>query len=150
MSHSEPVVLAGIAERIEALTASCRSALQSEGIGGIDAIFLYGSALERSFRSDSDVDVAILDDERHRLSWSEQARLMDILERAIGRAVDLRMLRESSPSHQAHVLERGHLVWSKDPGLVERYFREIRSAFRSERERAEQEWPQVLDRLSGR
>lgn len=153
MSHPEAAAPAGpatIAERIEALTASCRSVLQREGIGGIDAIFLYGSALERGFRPDSDVDVAILDDSRQRLSWSEQARLMDVLERAIGRAVDLRMLRESSPSHQAHVLEQGRLVWSRDPGLVERYFQEIRGGLRSHRERAAQEWPEVLDRLSGR
>jgi hypothetical protein len=30
---------------------------------------------------------------------------MDILERVLGRGIDLRRLRESSPSHQAHVLE---------------------------------------------
>ena len=138
---------AAVRERIEALVAACRSVLQKEGLQG--AVFLYGSSLERDFRSDSDVDLAVLDDSRHPLSWSEQARLMDILERALGKGVDLRMLRETSPSHQAHVLEQGQLVWSQDPDLVKRYSQEIRSAIRSEREQAAQEWPRVLGRLAG-
>src|SRR5215203_901461 len=108
-----------VRERIESLLASCRSVLQREGLQG--AVFLYGSSLERDFRPDSDVDLAVLDDSRHPLSWSEQARLMDVLERALGKGVDLRVLRETSPSHQAHVLEQGQLVWSKDPDLVEQY-----------------------------
>lgn len=58
------------------------------------------------------------------------------------------MLRETSPSHQAHVLEQGQLVWSQDPGLVERYSQEIRSAIQSEREHVAQEWPRVLGRLA--
>lgn len=128
--------------------AACRSVLQREGLQG--AVFLYGSSLERDFRPDSDVDLAVLDDCHHPLSWSEQARLMDILERALGKGVDLRMLRETSPSHQAHVLEQGQLVWSRDPDLVEEYSREIRSAIQSEREQAAEEWPRVLGRLAGR
>jgi predicted nucleotidyltransferase len=60
------------------------------------AVFLYGSALDRLFRPDSDLDVAVLDDKQHPLSWPDQARLMDALERTTGRGVDLRMLRESS------------------------------------------------------
>jgi predicted nucleotidyltransferase len=139
---------AAVRERIESLVAACRSVLQREGLQG--AVFLYGSSLERDFRSDSDVDLAVLDDVRHPLSWSEQARLMDILERALGKGVDLRMLRETSPSHQAHVLEQGQLVWSQDPDLVKRYGQEIRSAIQSEREQAAREWPLVLDRLAGR
>jgi len=137
-----------VRERIESLLASCRSVLQREGLQG--AVFLYGSSLERDFRPDSDVDLAVLDDSRHPLSWSEQARLMDVLERALGKGVDLRVLRETSPSHQAHVLEQGQLVWSKDPDLVEQYSREIRSAIQSEREQAAEEWPRVLDRLASR
>ena len=138
---------AAVRERNESLVAACRGVLQREGLQG--AVFLYGSSLERDFRFDSDVDLAVLDDSRHPLSWSEQARLMDILERALGKGVDLRMLRETSPSHQAHVLEQGQLVWSQDPGLVERYSQEIRSAIQSEREHADQEWPRVLGRLAG-
>jgi hypothetical protein len=75
---------------------------------------------------------------------------MDVLERALGKGVDLRMLRETSPSHQAHVLEQGQLVWSRDPDLVEEYSREIRSSIQSERDYAAEEWPRVLGRLAGR
>lgn len=138
------------AQRIESLVAACRGVLQREGLQGMQAVFLYGSSLERDFRSDSDVDLAVLDDVRHPLSWSEQARLMDVLERALGKGVDLRMLRETSPSHQAHVLEQGQLVWSRDPNLVERYGREIQNAVQSEREQVAKEWPRVLGRLAGR
>src|SRR5689334_18753219 len=139
---------AAIRERIEALVAACRGVFQREDLQG--AVFLYGSSLERDFRSGSDVDLAVLDDSRHPLSWSEQARLMDILERALGKGVDLRMLRETRPSHQAHVLEQGQLVWSKDPDLVEQYSRDIQGAIQSEREQAAEEWPRVLGRLAGR
>jgi predicted nucleotidyltransferase len=140
---------ATIAGRIESLVAACREALRAEGSDRIQAIFLYGSSLEPGFRLDSDVDLAVLDDDGDRLSWSDQSRLMDALERATGRGVDLRMLRESSPSHQAHVLEQGRLVWSREPGVVEGYARELRSAAKAERDRAESEWPRMLRRLSG-
>jgi predicted nucleotidyltransferase len=147
MATSDP---ATIAERIEALMAACRSVLQREGLPGIQAVFLYGSSLERDFRPDSDIDLAVLDDARQGLSWSAQARLMDALERAVGKGVDLRMLRESSPSHQAYVLEQGRLVWATDPHLVDTYSLELQEAARAARERAEQEWPRVLGRLADR
>lgn len=139
-----------IAERIESLAAACREVLRMDGCDRVQAIFLYGSSLERGFRPDSDVDLAVLDDGEDRLSWNDQARLMDALERVTGKGVDLRMLRESSPSHQAHVLEQGRLVWSRTPGVVEGYARELRSTAEAERDRAESEWPRVLKRLAGR
>ncbi|HKI04333.1 MAG TPA: nucleotidyltransferase domain-containing protein [Thermoanaerobaculia bacterium] len=116
---------------------------------GVEAVFLYGSALGPLFRSDSDIDIALLDRESSPLSWRDQARLMDTLERATGHGVDLRMLRESSPSHQAHVLEHGRLVWSRDPAEIERFTRKALAAARRQRERSELAWPQALDRLAG-
>ncbi|HEX3127016.1 MAG TPA: nucleotidyltransferase domain-containing protein, partial [Thermoanaerobaculia bacterium] len=80
---------ADIVERIESLAAACREILQSEGCDRIQAIFLYGSSLERRLRPDSDVDFAVLDDKDDRLSWSDQSRLMDALERLTGKGVDL-------------------------------------------------------------
>jgi predicted nucleotidyltransferase len=140
---------AEVAERIETLVAACRDVLRKEGSDKIQAVFLYGSSLGRGFRPDSDVDLAILDGSGERLSWSDQSRLMDALERATGQPVDLRILRDSSPSHQAHVLEEGRLVWSRDPDFVEDYSRELRSAAQAERDRAESEWPRTLSRLAG-
>jgi len=138
-----------VTQRVEELADALRRVLESGGSEGIQAIFLYGSALDREFRSDSDIDIAVLDSVEHSLDWRAQARLMDALERATGRNVDLRLLRESSPSHQAHVLEQGRLMWTNDSGEVERYSREILAAVRQTRERSAREWPQVLDRLAG-
>jgi predicted nucleotidyltransferase len=140
---------ADVAERIETLVAACRDVLQREGSDSIQAVFLYGSSLERGFRPDSDVDLAVLDGSGERLNWRDQSRLMDALERATGQPVDLRILRDSSPSHQAHVLEQGRLVWSRDPGLIESYAQEIRPTAQAEQERAESEWRRTLSRLAG-
>lgn len=137
-------------ERVDSMLALCRRVLRSESPEGLQAVFLYGSYLERDCRHDSDVDFAILDDPGHPLSWADQARLMDVLERALGKGVDLRRLRESSPSHQAYVLEQGRLVWPRNPELVTRYAVEIKPAVQSERHHAEQEWPEVLRRLATR
>lgn len=136
----------GPQERIAKLVTVCREVLGSALPEGVEAVFLYGSALGPMFRSDSDIDIALLDRESNPLSWRDQARLMDSLERATGH---VRMLRESSPSHQAHVLEHGRLVWSRDPVELERFTRKALVAPRRQRERSELDWPQVLDRLAG-
>lgn len=112
------------------------------------AVFLYGSALDRLFRPDSDLDVAVLDSLEHPLSGQDQARLMDDLERSTGRSIDLRMLRDLSLSHQAHILERGRMIWAEVPGEVERYAREILQAAGQARQRSESQWSQLLNRLA--
>jgi predicted nucleotidyltransferase len=137
-----------IARRIEDLTVALRRVVE-EDPSGIRAVFLYGSALDALFRPDSDLDVAVLDDPAHPLSWSDQARLMDSLERITGRGVDLRLLRESSPSHQAHVIEHGKLVWRESPAEVERYTRAALDEARQAHQRAAAEWRAVLDRIAG-
>ncbi len=112
-------------ERIDNLVATCAETLKSSP------------------------DSAVLDLAEVPLTWSEQARLMDGLERATGRAIDLRMLRESSPAHQAHVVERGLVLWMRDPAEVERYTRTVLARAREAHKRSTREWPQVLERLSG-
>jgi predicted nucleotidyltransferase len=91
--------------RVDVLLADSRKILQASPEGTRAAI-LYGSSLGPSFRVDSDIDIALLDDAEDRLSWRDQAEVMDLLERALKRGVDLRMLRDGSPSYQAHVLKR--------------------------------------------
>jgi predicted nucleotidyltransferase len=139
----------GVAQRIEDLAATLRRVLESGSPEGVRAVFLYGSVLSRLFRPDSDIDVAVLDSPEQPLDWHAQARLMDALERATGRNVDLRLLRASSPSHQAHVLEHGRLIWTRDSGEVERYTRKALAVARQSRERSARELSQVLDRLAG-
>jgi predicted nucleotidyltransferase len=113
------------------------------------AVFLYGSALDRLFRPDSDLDVAVLDSPERPLDGSGQAKLMDLLERATGRGVDLRLLRESSLSHQAHVIDHGRMVWTRDQSAVERYSREVLRAAREACKGSDSRWSQTLDRLAG-
>jgi predicted nucleotidyltransferase len=137
-----------IARRVDEIAAIVRRVSESESTGKILAIFLYGSALSRLFRPDSDLDIAVLDSPERPLDWSAQAKLMDRLERATGHGVDLRMLRESSLSHQAHVIDEGRMVWTRDPPEVEHYAREARAAARQGRAGSESRWSQTLDRLA--
>ena len=133
-----------------ALVAICREVLGRFGAMPIQAVFLYGSATGPSFRPDSDIDIAILDDAEHRLSWADQARLMDALERALGRGVDVRLLRDSSLSHQARVVKDGVLLWIGDEARVRRYVDEVLTDAERQTERTEREWPRVLARWAGR
>jgi predicted nucleotidyltransferase len=134
--------------RVEEIATVVQNIVESCGLKGILAVFLYGSALDRLFRPDSDLDVAVLDDKQHPLGWPDQARLMDALERTTGRGVDLRMLRESSLSHQAHVIERGRLVWIGVIDAVEQYMLETLMAAVQARKRSEPQWSQTLNRLA--
>ncbi|MFL6260324.1 MAG: nucleotidyltransferase domain-containing protein [Thermoanaerobaculia bacterium] len=144
MDTTEPAV----ARRIDEIAAIVRRISEIESAGKILAVFLYGSALSRLFRPDSDLDVAVLDSPESPLDWSAQAKLMDRLERATGYGVDLRMLRESSLSHQAHVINQGQMVWTKDPAEAERYVRETLTAARQTRASFESRWSQTLGRLA--
>jgi predicted nucleotidyltransferase len=137
-----------VSRRIEEISRELRQVVGNGEHAGILALFLYGSALNRLFRPDSDLDVAILDSSEHPLSWQDQARLMDAFERATGRGIDLRLLRESSLSHQAHVLEQGWRLWTRDPGEVERYTLRVLEEAGQARERNEAQWSQTLHRLA--
>lgn len=99
----------------------CRQTVQTWQDDRVLAVYLYGSAVQGNARPDSDVDVALLDSQDDRISAADEARFMDSLERATGRPVDLRMLRDCSPSHQAHILEHGILISAANSQTVERY-----------------------------
>jgi predicted nucleotidyltransferase len=57
----------GLQTRIAKLVAACQEILDREAPEGIEAVFLYGSALGPLFRSDSDIDIALLDREDNSL-----------------------------------------------------------------------------------
>jgi predicted nucleotidyltransferase len=137
-------------EQVETLIATGRETLRALDLPSVQAAILYGSALGQGWRLDSDVDIAILDSADARLSWREQAKLMDMLERATGRSVDLRMLRDLSVSHQAHVLETGRLLWAREAqrGALEGYRREVLAAAQAQRAEFDESWPQLLGRLT--
>jgi len=140
--------LPALDQRVDGLLAASRKILRASPEGTRAAI-LYGSSLGPGFRADSDIDIAVLDDAENRLSWSDQAQLMDLLERTLKRGIDLRMLRDGSPSYQSHVLEHGCLIWERQPGELARYAHEAFSAIQAARRRSEQEWPHALSRLAG-
>ena len=137
-------------EPVNTLIAAGRETLRALDLPALQAAILYGSALGQGWRLDSDLDIAILDSADDRLSWREQAKLMDMLERATGRSVDLRMLRDLSVSHQAHVLESGRLLWARETQgeALEDYRREVLAAAQAQRAELDQEWPQLLGRLT--
>jgi predicted nucleotidyltransferase len=112
------------------------------------AVFLYGSALGPAFRADSDLDVAVLDRADSRLDWKGQARLMDLLERATGRNVDLRMLRESALPLQVEVLKQGVVLQQADPTEVASYRREALAAWERQPHLDPEEWSATLHRLA--
>ena len=135
--------------RIRELTVACQEALRNHTPANVQAVFLYGSALEGGFRPDSDVDIAVLDRLDERLTWTEQARLMDFLERATGHGIDLRMLRDSPLSHQVNVLENGFRIWAADTTEVDRYRREALESWRRQAHPDDEEWASALRRLAG-
>ena len=139
---------ATVTRRMEEIATAVQRFVENRNSDEILGVFLYGSALDRLFRPDSDLDIAVLDNPRHPLSWSDQARLMDALERAMGRSVDLRVLRESSLSHQAHVFEQGRLVWMSDLRAIEQYMLQTLATARQASKRSEIQWSQTLDRLA--
>ncbi len=134
--------------RVHELALTCQEALRDPMSAKVEAIFLYGSALGDGFRLDSDVDVAVLDRWDERLTWVEQARLMDHLERATGAGIDLRMLRDGLLSYQVNVLETGLRIWAGDPAAADRYQREVLASWRRHAPPSESEWSAALYRLA--
>ena len=124
--------------------ARCRGVLERWRGKGILAVYVYGSILGPRHRSDSDVDLAVLDQRNEPLRWTEQSMLMDEFERAIRMPVDLRMLRDCTLSHQAHILEHGELVWITDKAAVDEFARDVLTRYASHRERTKHVWSSTL------
>ena len=117
---------------------------------GIVAAYLYGSILGPRRRRDSDVDLAVLDSSQERLSWADQSKLMDELERALGQPVDLRMLRDCALSHQAHILQRGQPIWTENHAEMAEYARAIEMKYEGQQEQRRQAWSSVLRKFAAR
>lgn len=126
----------------------CRQTVQTWQDVRVLAVYLYGSAVQGNARPDSDVDVALLDSQDDRISAADEARFMDSLERATGRPVDLRMLRDCSPSHQAHILEHGTLIWAANPQAVEQYWTHFLTTYRESLHVPAGSWKDFLTRLT--
>jgi len=127
-----------------------RAVLQSWPGRSLVAGYLYGSALGARCRTDSDLDIAILDDVQDRLGWQEQAILMDQLERSTGYPVDLRMLRDGLPSYQKYVLNDGLLIWLRDQKAVDFFAWQVAEDVRKESERNVQGWDNLIASFAAR
>jgi len=122
-------------------------ALESLDRTGIIAVLVYGSALGRHFRFDSDLDIAVLDRPENPTSEATLARMMDAIERRTGREVDLRRIADLSLSHQAHVIEQGRPVWVGDPQALEAARRVVLRQNAEQRPISGRAWPSLLERL---
>jgi predicted nucleotidyltransferase len=135
--------------RVRELTIACQDVLREGTPANVQAVFLYGSALGVGFRPDSDIDIAVLDQPDDRLTWAHQARLMDLLERATGYGIDLRMLRDSPLSHQVDVLKNGLRIWAGHPAEADRFSGEVLESWRRHPHPDKEEWTSALRRLAG-
>ena len=126
---------------------ACRRVLESWRGEGIMALYVYGSILGPRHRSDSDVDLAVLDRPKQPLGWAGQSVLMDEIERAIQMPVDLRMLRDCTLSHQAHIVQHGAIVWIADQAAVDEYTHDVLTRYENQRESRNRVWSSTLQEL---
>ena len=134
----------------ESIAEACRKVLGRWNGAGLSAVYLYGSILGKRHRRDSDVDIAVLEGTGNRLSWSEQSRLMDEMERAVGQPVDLRMLRDCALSHQIHVFDEGRLLWAERGNELAGYVRATKLKFEADREHMRKTGALTLRKLAQR
>lgn len=132
------------------VTAACGRVLEQWRGRGVAAVYIYGSILGPRHRADSDVDVAVLDLEQQPLNWAGQSRLMDDLERAVGKPIDLRMLRSCVISLQAHILERGKPIWVEHPAVADDYAKDVRKKYETLREKNQKAWSSTLRGLAAK
>ncbi len=126
---------------------ACSAALRGFERAEIIAVLVYGSALGRHFRLDSDLDIAVLDRPESPASEATLAQMMDAIERRTGREVDLRRIADLSLPHRAHIFEQGQPVWIGDPQALESTRREVLRQNAKQRPVSGQAWPALLERL---
>lgn len=83
--------------------------------------FLHGSAAKGRLRPDSDVDIALLPFPRAVLSTAGRLTLAGDLDVLLGRTVDIGVLSTGNLIYAKEVIEHGHLLFTKNPFLSERF-----------------------------
>jgi uncharacterized protein len=81
--------------------------------------FLFGSAVQQRLRPDSDVDIGIVPS--HDLSLSEELEFQAVLERAVGRDVDLVRLDRASTLLRWEVARTGILLHEPTRGAAAQF-----------------------------
>lgn len=98
--------------------AAIVAALQA-GLPGLRAVYRYGSAGGDFERADSDIDLAVLADQR--LSLDELSRLSVDLMRLTGREVDLNDLHRLPVTLRVQIVVDGCRLFAADIGAADEY-----------------------------
>ena len=97
------------ADRERCLEACCEF-FRSRNDSRLLAAFACDSVLGAYWRPDSDIDIAVLERDGSSLPWSDQDLLLDELERATRRGIDLRLMKDCEIRHQGKILRSGVLL----------------------------------------
>jgi uncharacterized protein len=82
------------------------------------AVFLLGSAVAGNFRSDSDIDLAILPEGGKRINVSDRLALSNALSYKFSRPVDLGQITSENLVFAREALLKGRPVFLRDPDRV--------------------------------
>ena len=89
---------------------------------GVAAVYLFGSTARGTAGADSDVDVAVLLAKTPPATFDQQPYgLEGLLERALGRTVDLVVLNRAPVDLRSRVLRDGRLLVDRDPSTRIRF-----------------------------
>lgn len=58
------------------------------------------------------------------------------------------MIRDCSPSHQAHIFQEGILVWTAKEHAVESYQEGLHAAYTEQMQRSREHWQNLIERLA--
>ena len=90
---------------------------------GVELVIVYGSAVTNSFRSDSDVDVAVLFEKS--LSPDTKIDLLGKLSIVLRRSVDLVDLNAVNGTLLKQILTKGRIVYKKNDAAVYRLLKRM-------------------------
>lgn len=93
----------------------------SENEPDILALYLLGSALNESMRSDSDIDIGLMMEPGIKMSSLVRAKLSNILSCEMGRTVDLGEVSSNNLVYAREALLKGKLIYTKNKYRTDLY-----------------------------
>lgn len=92
-----------------------------EGFPALVAIYLHGSAAKERMRPESDIDIALLFEEKNIPDRMKLFFLAPAIEEAVGRRVDLGIMTTKNPVFAKEVLANGKQLFCSDTMLCNRF-----------------------------
>ena len=83
-------------------------------VPSICAAFIHGSVVTGGFRSDSDLDIAILPEQGEKITVTEKMAIGGELESLIGRPVDIGIMSTNNLIYVKEVVEHGELLFTRN------------------------------------